>query len=77
MTSSLNSWLFDENDLAHTPSRADGISYDQEMYERAFGVDLIVRVGSIRVSVSVAASCTTCLVFCSLNTSRRWSPGHS
>lgn len=46
-----NSWLFDEDDLRHTPSRADGISYEREMYERAFGVDLIVRVGAVRVDV--------------------------
>lgn len=49
-----NSWLFQEDDLRYTPSRADGIPYEREMYERAFGVDLIVRVGAVRVDVWVA-----------------------
>lgn len=48
-----NDWLFDEEDLQHTPSRADGISFEDEMYQRAFAVDLIVRVGSVRIAVFV------------------------
>jgi hypothetical protein len=46
-----NLWIFDEDDLRSTPSRADGISFDEEMYQRAYGVDLIVRVGSIRIAM--------------------------
>lgn len=47
-----NDWIFDwPADLAATPSRADGISLEQELYDRAQGVDLIVRVGSVRISV--------------------------
>lgn len=46
-----NDWLFDEADLQHTPSRADGINFEEEMYQRAYGVDLIIRVGSIRIAV--------------------------
>ncbi|KAK9896565.1 cyclin-like protein [Cystobasidium minutum MCA 4210] len=53
-----NSWLFQEDDLRYTPSRADGIPYEREMYERAFGVDLIVRVGAVRVDVPLLTIAT-------------------
>ena len=57
MSSSANSWLFDDEDFQHTPSRADGITYERETYERAYGVDLIVRVGSVRINVWVITFC--------------------
>lgn len=54
-TSSQNNWIFSQQDVElHTPSRQDGISYQQELYQRAFGVDLIVRVSAVRVDVWVA-----------------------
>ncbi|CAD6582723.1 MAG: hypothetical protein CYPHOPRED_002109 [Cyphobasidiales sp. Tagirdzhanova-0007] len=61
MSSSANSWLFDDEDFQHTPSRADGITYERETYERAYGVDLIVRVGSVRINVPVLTVATAAL----------------
>jgi len=63
MAASPNDWLFDEDDLQHTPSRVDGVSYEQEMYDRAYGIDLIVRVGSVRINVPLLTVATASVLF--------------
>jgi hypothetical protein len=39
-------WLYDVSDLQDTPSSCDGITWEEEAYERATAVNLLVEVGT-------------------------------
>jgi hypothetical protein len=39
-------WLYDASDLLDTPSSRDGITWEEEAYERANAVNLLVEVGT-------------------------------
>ncbi|ORX96369.1 cyclin-like protein [Basidiobolus meristosporus CBS 931.73] len=41
----LNDWLFTQEDLAHSPTICDGLSWEKEQRLRQKGIDFIVKIG--------------------------------